>query len=114
MKYQKNKARYLRRNQTYAEGLLWKLLKSRKFDNLKFRRQHPIDNYVVDFYCKEKNVIIEIDGPLHEDEEKKIRDSIRQKYIESKGYNILRFKEKEISGNTDNFLLRLMDYLKNC
>jgi very-short-patch-repair endonuclease len=63
MKYQKRKAQYLRRNPTYAEGLLWKLLRNRKLDSLKFRRQHPIDNYIVDFYCKEKSLIIEIDGP---------------------------------------------------
>ena len=113
MKYQKNRAIYLRRNQTFAEGILWKFLKTRKFNNLKFRRQHPIDNYIVDFYCKEKNLIIEIDGPLHEDDDKIVKDSIRQKYLESKGYKIIRFKEKEISRNTDNFVEILSQYLDN-
>jgi uroporphyrinogen-III synthase len=113
MKYQKNKAQYLRKNQTYAERLLWKILKSRKFENLKFRRQHPIDNYIVDFYCKEKGLIIEIDGPFHEDDEKKMKDKIRQRYLESKGYRILRFKDSEITRSVDNVLTKILSFLEN-
>ena len=113
MKYQKRKAQYLRRNQTFAEGLLWKLLSSRKLDSLKFRRQHPIDNYIVEFYCKEKRLIIEIDGPLHEDVEKKMKDNLRQKYLESKGYKIIRFKDTEITGDIDNILTRILNFPDN-
>jgi very-short-patch-repair endonuclease len=113
MKYQKGKARYLRKSQTFAEKIFWKLLKNRKFDNLKFRRQHPIDNYIVDFYCKEKSLIIEIDGPLNEDEEKKTKDMICQKYLESKHYRILRFKDTDITKDIDNIQTKILNFLDN-
>ena len=60
------RAKELRRVMTPAEKLIWKFLKSRKANNQKFRRQHPIGRYILDFYCRESKLAIEIDGPIHE------------------------------------------------
>jgi len=57
-------ARMLRKKSTKAEKILWNELRNRKFNNLKFRRQHPIGKYIVDFYCNEEKVIIEVDGQI--------------------------------------------------
>ena len=113
MEYKKEFARYLRKNLTTGEKLLWGLLRRKNFEGLRFRRQHPIDNYIVDFYCKEKNIIIEIDGPLHEDEQRKIKDNIRQNYLENKGYRVLRFKDKELSVNYDIILNKIKMFIEN-
>ena len=107
MKYPKNRSRYLRKNLTYGEKILWKLLRDKNFKGLRFRRQHPIDNYIVDFCCNEKSLIIEIDGPLHDDEEKKLKDTIRQTYLENKGYKFLRIRDTELSGDLDAILKRI-------
>ncbi|MCB1579577.1 MAG: endonuclease domain-containing protein, partial [Alphaproteobacteria bacterium] len=74
-------ARTLRKNQTDAEKLLWSKLRNRQFENLKFRRQHPVPPYVADFYCEDLKLIVEIDGGQHTPE----KDRERQKYIEDQG-----------------------------
>jgi len=112
MKYKKGIARYLRKNLTRGEKILWDLLKNKNFEGLRFHRQHPIDNYIVDFCCNEKNLIIEIDGPLHDDEVRKSKDTIRQNYLELKGYKVLRFKDMEISGDLDIILKRIREYIE--
>ena len=97
MKYQKRKAQYLRRNQTYSEGLLWKLLRSRKLESLKFRQQHPVDNYIVDFYCAKLNLVIEIDGISHL--KKKEYDEHRNAILESFGLKVLHFDDQDVQNN---------------
>src|SRR6266850_1379197 len=62
------RARHLRRNATRYERILWRHLRNRKFDNWKFRRQHPVDRYILDFYCPEARIAIELDGGGHNDE----------------------------------------------
>jgi very-short-patch-repair endonuclease len=64
-------AKTLRQTETEAEKLLWQQLRSKKFNGLKFRRQHPIDKWIADFYCHEKKLIIELDGAVHNDVEQK-------------------------------------------
>ncbi|MEH6408568.1 MAG: endonuclease domain-containing protein, partial [Leeuwenhoekiella sp.] len=70
-------ARLLRQEQTEAEKELWELLRNRKFENLKFRRQHPLKDYIVDFFCKELNLIIELDGGYHNEPQQKEKDESR-------------------------------------
>jgi very-short-patch-repair endonuclease len=87
-------ARKLRQSATDAEKLLWQVLRDRRLNNLKFRRQHPIANYIVDFYCAEKKLIVEVDGDyflytVHEDQS-------RQEYLESLGFRVLRFWNKDV------------------
>ena len=111
--YKKQKSRSLRRKETFGEKILWENLRNRKFNGLKFRRQHPIDKYIVDFFCYEKNIIIEIDGPFHKDEEKKFLDGIRQNYLESLGYKILRFKDYEITNYFDKVMMTIGSFIEN-
>lgn len=92
-------ARNLRKNRTKEEAILWKLLRNRQFFGLKFKRQFPIGNYVVDFVCEEKKLVIEIDGGQHNVPENIKEDKIRTNFIESKGYKVLRFWNNDINLN---------------
>ena len=82
-----DKARQLRRGMTDAERALWYHLRAGRLDGLKFRRQHPIPPYVVDFYCDAARLVIELDGSQHTQE----RDLHRTRFLESKGLTVLRF-----------------------
>jgi len=85
-----NRSRELRRDQTKAERLTWGILRDRKTHGLKFRRQVPIDDYIVDFYCDEMRIIVELDGDVHEKPEQRLRDEKRDKRLTDLGYTILR------------------------
>ena len=100
-------AKTLRRNSTIQERRLWNLLKNRQFHNLKFKRQHPIGDYIVDFICKEAKVIIEIDGGQHNEPENIDYDNTRSEFLNSLGYKVLRFWNNEIYENIDGVLLKL-------
>lgn len=93
-------SRVLRKNCTEAENVLWNELRNRKLENCKFRRQHPILEYIADFYCHELNLIIEVDGGIHNDISVKERDEGRTFELISKGYNILRFTNEEVFNKT--------------
>ena len=96
----KSIARELRRNQTKPEELLWSHLRNRQLCNLKFRRQHPIACYVVDFYCHEKSLVIELDGNSH-DESRYRYDVDRQKELENRGLEVVRFSNDEVLKKVD-------------
>ena len=88
---------------TEFEQELWFYLRGRKFQNMKFYRQVPIGKYIVDFLCKDKRLIIELDGSGHLEEKQKIHDKIRDEYLKSLGYKILRIYNNELN-NIDNVL----------
>jgi type I restriction-modification system DNA methylase subunit/very-short-patch-repair endonuclease len=92
----KERARELRQAQTEAEAFFWELVRGRKFEGLKFRRQHQIGDYIVDFYCHEKRLVIELDGEVHEGAKQKKHDAQRDKYLTSLGNQVLRFKNKAL------------------
>lgn len=92
----KETRRRLRRESTVAEDQLWALLKNRQLANQKFRRQFNIGQYFVDFYCPKHRLVIEVDGNIHEDQEVKTNDSIRQEFLESLGLKVLRFTNTDI------------------
>ena len=96
------KARSLRSNLTYSENKLWSHIRKRQINKLKFRRQHPIGNFIVDFVCLEKKIVIEIDGGQHN--ENADYDLQRTKWLENEGYKILRFWNNEVLENTDSVL----------
>ena len=101
--FQMNKqAKHLRKNQTDAERLLWNRLRNRQLCNCKFRRQHEIGSYIVDFICLESKLIIELDGSGHI--LKKEHDANRTNYLESLGYNVIRFWNNEVVQELDNVL----------
>jgi very-short-patch-repair endonuclease len=100
-------ARELRREQTEAERLLWFKLRDRHLDGIKFRRQHRIGSYVVDFICIEKRLIIEVDGGHHKKKTITENDEQRTQYFEAKGYRILRFWNSHVLHNTEEVLEKI-------
>jgi len=88
-------AKALRKNMTDAEQILWGYLKA-KPNGFKFRRQHPLGIYIADFYCHKLKLVIELDGSVHDNEEVKKNDALRQKLIEEDGLNVIRFTNKEV------------------
>jgi very-short-patch-repair endonuclease len=94
-------AKTLRKRPTDAERLLWKYLRTKQIEGLKFRRQEPIGSYVVDFVCFESNVIIEVDGGQHDASEK---DAVRDARFQSQGFEVLRFWNHEVLQNIEGVL----------
>ena len=107
----KELARELRKESTLAEVLLWKYLKGRQLKGYDFHRQKPLYYYIVDFFCPELMLIIEIDGISHEG--KIVYDKKRQKFLEEKGFIVLRFTELEIRKRTREVVEQLYDWLDN-
>jgi very-short-patch-repair endonuclease len=97
-----NFAKILRKRPTDAEKLLWKHLRGKQLENYKFRRQQPIDNYIVDFVCFEKRIVIEVDGGHHSIEIKK--DNERNCYLRKQGFKILRFWNNEVMRNINGVM----------
>jgi very-short-patch-repair endonuclease len=93
-KYLKAFRKRLRVNLTDAEAFFWNQIKTRKFHNLKFRRQHSIKNYIVDYYCAEYQLIIELDGDYHNDPEQHDKDLRRDEELENLGFTVLRFENR--------------------
>ena len=81
-------SRRLRQDAPSTENLLWRLLRDRRLDGLKFRRQHPIGRYVADFVCLRHRLIVEADGPHHDED----RDAQRDAWLATQGFRVLRFK----------------------
>lgn len=104
-------ARELRQNQTDAEQLLWKLLRDRRFAGKKFRRQHPVDRYILDFYCQESKLAIELDGGQHSDEATKQYDEDRTRYLNEHGIRVIRFWNNQVLQETDAVLESLWSAL---
>ncbi|MBI1908439.1 endonuclease domain-containing protein [Candidatus Uhrbacteria bacterium] len=103
----KDRRKELRHSMTPAECALWELLKNRKFGDLKFRRQHGIDNFIVDFYCDEHKLIVEIDGDVHDVPEVAEVDRARQHMLEAQGYHIVRATNSEIFMEPEVVLARI-------
>ena len=97
-------ARKLRRNATPAEELLWKHLRNRRLHGLKFVRQHPFNRYIVDFYCAELKLIIEIEGGIHQMPDQVEYDRNRFEELGLRGLRILRFSNEEVLCNTKEVL----------
>lgn len=96
-KHLKHPAKRLRNEMTKAEASLWKyILSKRQVYGQQFRRQRPIDNYIVDFVCLPLNLIIEVDGITHTYEEVTENDKIRQLKLESLGFKVIRFTDEEV------------------
>lgn len=105
------KARNLRKNMTKQERILWQFLRKKNINNLKFRRQYVIGNYIVDFICNEKKLIIEIDGGQHNEDKNIIYDQERTNFFETKGYKVIRFWNSDIDNNLDGVYLDILKHL---
>ena len=97
---------------------MWELLRAKRFCDLKFKRQQPIGNYIVDFVCFEKKLIIELDGGQHNENQNKIKDDNRTKYLENLGYKVIRFWNNDILQNLEGcveyIFNNLIDLNENC
>ena len=103
-------SRQLRRRQTDCERYLWRFLRDRRFLGLKFRRQHPIGPFVVDFCCLESRVILELDGGQHISAH--CYDRKRSQYLEQEGYRVLRFWDNEVLREVDAVFAKIDSVLK--
>ena len=99
MNNQIEKSRQLRKNMTPQERKLWYIIKNRQFNGYRFRRQFPLGQYIVDFICREKKIIIEIDGGQHNEIKNIQYDNERTEYLISEGYKVLRFWNNDIDKN---------------
>jgi cyclase len=90
----KDKAKKLRKKMTEAENILWSKIRNRKVNGMYFRRQHPYGIYILDFFCFEANLVIEVDGLIHLSKHE--YDLERTKYLESSGLTIIRFRNADV------------------
>jgi len=105
-------AKELRERQTPAEEFFWQFCRDRKIAWLKFRRQHPIGRSIVDFFCKELELVIELDWSVHNSPEAKINDKVRQKNIELQWKTVLRFTNQEVFDNIEK-VIQTITSIKN-
>lgn len=101
-----------KKNSTEAESILWECLRNKKLDT-KFRRQHIIDEFIVDFICLEKNLVLEIDGGYHNTIEQKEADALRTQILNEAGFKVVRFTNEQIIGDINNVLVYLEKQLKS-
>jgi len=107
--YTKTFARQLRSEMTDAESYLWQRLRSRQIHGLKFRRQHPVGKFILDFACIEAKLIIEVDGGQHN--EMQIQDNQRTAWLEAQGWKVLRFWNNEVLQNIEGVLVEVLNAL---
>ena len=104
------RARQLRQEQTPGEAMLWEQLRDRRLAGYKFRRQHPPGRFVVDFYCAETRLIVELDGPVHDQQHE--RDATREAALRAQGYQFIRFTNAEINSDLAGVCQRIIEALR--
>lgn len=107
-----DKCKRLRRDQTEAEKRLWAILRNRQLSGVKFRRQYPIGNYILDFYSPEYRIGIEADGSQHYEDDIKGKDDIREKELSKVGVEIIRFNDYEILRNIEGVCESILHKIK--
>ena len=108
-----NRARCLRRNATDCERILWRELRDRKFADYKFRRQHPVDPYVLDFYCPALKFAIELDGSGHDSRLREAHDKKREKFLSEQGIATVRFWNHQVRDELDSVLEAIWSALED-
>lgn len=106
------RARQLRSSMTPAEEELWKHLRRKQIDGFRFRRQHPVSHFILDFYCHEVMFAIEVDGSIHDLEDQKQYDMERDHSIRDLGIEIIRIKNNEVFEDLANVLAKIRERLK--
>jgi very-short-patch-repair endonuclease len=97
-------AKELRKNQTKEEKKLWQYLKNKQINGIKFRRQEPINRFIVDFISYEKRIIIELDGGQHNQNDMKVKDTIRDKSLNKLGFKVLRYWNNDVLSNIEGVI----------
>lgn len=105
-------SRKLRNHSTLGEVLLWQKLRAGSIKGYQFNRQKPLGNYIVDFYCKKLNLVIEVDGTAHDDPEQKLKDKKRQEILQGMGLSFLRFHDEEVKKDMDVVVKKIEDYIE--
>jgi very-short-patch-repair endonuclease len=100
-------ARSLRKNMTDAEQLIWKCLRRKQLGGFRFRRQHPIERFVLDFYCCEAKLAIELDGGQHNEPDVRLRDNERTAFLQHHGIRVIRFWNSEVLENPEGVLEKI-------
>ena len=103
--------RRLRSNMTCPETRLWSALRARQLQGMKFRRQHGIGPYIVDFYCSERSLVIEVDGDSHADADQIVKDQLRDAYLQFLGLRVIRYLNDDIVKNLAGVLEDLTEKL---
>ena len=103
------RARELRQEGTKAEELLWELLRNRQLSGMKFRRQHQIGDYIVDFFCPESSLVVELDGEVHDQPEVAAKDRARETWLKAQGMRVLRFSNDEVCQSPEDVLSAIAD-----
>lgn len=101
--------RMLRQETTKAEEVLWEQIRNKKLKGLKFRRQHPLKNYVADFYCHEKKLVIEVDGAVHATEDNVEYDKGRTYELQEVGVTVIRFWNDEVLNDMEKVLAKIKE-----
>lgn len=107
----KQHSRTLRSNMTQAEIHLWKRLRGKQINNVQFYRQKIIGNCIVDFFCAQAGLVIELDGGQHYLKTGRTQDEKRDKYLKEQGLRVLRFSDREVFENPEGILSRILEYL---
>ncbi len=102
----------LRNNTTQAEKMLWYELKNNQLSGRKFRRQHSVGNYILDFYCPEERLAIELDGEHHEEDEQKEYDQKRTEYLNGLKITVVRFKNTDVIFGRDSIVKKILEKFK--
>ena len=105
--------RYLRKNETSTERLLWHHLRNKQLDGYRFRQQHGFGPYILDFYCPELRLCIEQDGGVHDESGQKEKDEDRTVFLNENRIRVIRLKNEEVESDIDNVLNRIRDYINN-
>lgn len=105
------RSRELRKDMTEAETVFWEMVRDRRMSGLKFRRQQIIDGFIVDFYCDSLGLCVEIDGGVHETEEQKNYDKLRDEALAIRSLKILRLKNEEVLGDKDSVYQSISQYI---
>ena len=108
----KPRRKELRNKSTYAEIFLWQQVKQSQLNGRKFRRQTSVGNYVVDFYCPEEKLVVELDGEVHFNEEAIKYDAERTEYLQSLDLKVIRFENNDVLKNTEYVLGKIKEYFK--
>ena len=103
-----NRSRNLRQDATNAERLAWKLLRNRAALGIKFRRQHPIGKYIVDFYCPERRLAIELDGGVHSQPSQLRRDESKERFLRQRGVQVLRIANGWVLEDPEGFVRKVL------
>ncbi|EAZ82428.1 endonuclease domain-containing protein [Algoriphagus machipongonensis] len=107
------RAKELRMKLTPSENILWERIRANRLNDLHFRRQHPVSKYILDFYCHQYRLGIELDGEIHNKIDQKARDVAREEDLKALGIHILRFKNSFVIQETDEVLKLILVEIEN-